>query len=158
MAFDFEKLLARFTRAVEAGDGAALAALFTPDGVYHDTFYGAFAGRAAIRDMLEGHFQRDAERFLWEMLDPVFAGGTGYARWVFSYTSAMPDSAGRRVAFEGMSRFVVADGLIAIYDEVFNAGVGLVQLGMGARRIEKILNRQADRTLEKDLVRRHLAG
>ena len=58
----FPDLLARFTGAVEAGDGAALAALFTDDGVYHDTFYGAFQGREAIRDMLEATAVED--RFL----------------------------------------------------------------------------------------------
>ena len=48
MAVDFEAVLGRFTAAVEAGDGHALASLFTPDGVYEDRFYGAKAGREAI--------------------------------------------------------------------------------------------------------------
>ena len=158
MAIDFEDLLARFTGAVEAGDGAALADVFTPDGVYHDNFYGAFEGREAIRDMLEGLFHRDAENFLWDTYDPVFDGRIGYARWIFSYSSRMSDSAGQRVVFEGMSCFTVEDGLIKIYDEVFSAGIALVQLGMAPERIEKVLGRQASRTLEKDIARDHVAG
>ena len=158
MVAEFEDLLKRFTGAVETGDGDALAAVFTADGVYHDNFYGAFQGREAIRDMLEGLFHRDAEGFLWDTFDPVFDGRIGYARWIFSYTSRMTESAGRRVVFEGMSCFTVEDGLIKSYDEVFSAGVALTQLGMAAERIQKILARQAQRTLDKDIARRHVDG
>lgn len=158
MAVDFEDLLTRFTHAVESGDGDALAAVFTPDGVYHDNFYGAFEGHDAIRDMLEGLFHRDAEKFLWDTFDPVFNGRIGYASWMFSYTSRMADSTGRRVVFEGMSCFTTEDGLIKAYDEVFSAGVALVQLGMDSGRMEKILHRQAQRTLDKATARRHIEG
>lgn len=132
MTFDFPGLLDRFTGAVEAGDGTALGARFTEDGTYVDTFYGAFTGRAAIRDMLENQFWRDAEAFSWHMRDPVCDGHQGYARWRFGYTSRLPESAGREVAFEGMSRFEFEDGLIRRYDEVFDAGMALTQLAMPA--------------------------
>ena len=98
MTFHFHELLARFTGAVEAGDGSALGALFTEGGTYTDTFYGAFTGPPAIRDMLENHFWRDADAFFWNMRDPVFDGGQGYARWRFGYTSRLPESDGREVA------------------------------------------------------------
>lgn len=158
MTNDFNGLLQRFTGAVEAGDGDALAALFTQGGVYRDTFYGAFEGHAAIADMLENHFHRDADGFLWDMRDPVFDGARGYARWVFSYTSRMTDTAGKRVVFEGMSYFDLEDGLIRVYDEVFSAGIAFAQLGMDPARSMKILGRQAAQTLEKDIARRHAAG
>ena len=82
MRFDFMDLLDRFTQAVEACDGQALAGLFAPDGVYDDTFYGAFTGRDAIADMLENRFWGDADAFLWDMYEPVFdtARNLGYAR------------------------------------------------------------------------------
>jgi hypothetical protein len=155
---EFTALLNRFTAAVETGDGAALAALFTPDGVYHDTFYGAFRGNDAIGDMLENLFYRDADRFLWDMRDPVFDGARGYARWVFSYSSRMPDSDGKRVVFEGMSCFDLEGALIRQYDEVFSAGIAFAQLGMHPDRAMKIFRRQAARTLEKEIARRHRAG
>ncbi|MGB0632445.1 MAG: nuclear transport factor 2 family protein [Alphaproteobacteria bacterium] len=144
MSENFPDLLDRFTAAVEAGDGAALAALFTADGTYDDTFYGLFRGPDAISDMLENRFWGDAEAFLWDMFEPVFDTDSqiGYARWVFSYMSVMEDSAGRRVAFEGMSQFQIRDGLIAQYREVFSAGIALAQLEMAPERIWKILNRQ----------------
>ena len=62
---DFEALVKNFCAAVEAGDGGRLAELFSEDGSYHDTFYGEFQGREAIREMLEARFYGDAERFLW---------------------------------------------------------------------------------------------
>lgn len=146
MTADFTDLLSGFTAAVEAGNGSALAALFTEDGVYHDTFYGAFTGHAAIREMLEERFWGDAEGFLWDMFEPVFdpAQNIGYARWVFSYTATLPDFAGRRVAFDGMSRFALKDGLISHYREVFSAGLAFAQLGMAPERAGKILARMVD--------------
>ena len=36
----FGDLITRMTAAVCRGDGRAAAACFTPDGVYHDGFYG----------------------------------------------------------------------------------------------------------------------
>ena len=62
----FTQLLKDFAAAVEVGDGSALAALFTEDGVYDDIFYGEFHGRDAIRGMVENIFWRDARDFLWE--------------------------------------------------------------------------------------------
>ena len=41
-----EQMLRAFCDAVEQHNGKAFAELFTEDGVYHDVFYGAFAGRA----------------------------------------------------------------------------------------------------------------
>ena len=143
MNFDFTSLLYQFTGAVEAGDGRALSDLFTLDGVYDDTFYGVFVGRAAIIDMLENRFWSDAEAFQWDMCEPVFDSGRdlGYSRWVFSYSSTMKGSSGKRVVFSGMSQFSLRDGLIVSYREVFSAGLALVQLEMAPARIDKILQR-----------------
>lgn len=157
MQIDFDRLLQRFAAAVEAGDGNALADLFTADGVYHDTFYGEFAGRPAIRAMLEERFWGDADGFRWEIADPVCDGRVGYARWLFSYTATLPEFAGRRVVFDGMSRFELEGGLIRRYDETFNAGVAFAQLGMAPARIAKILERMSQRLLARPDASRHLA-
>lgn len=155
---DFPTLLKQFGAAVEAGDGTKLGALFTEDGVYHDTFYGEFKGRAAIKEMLEQRFHRDAERFLWDFADPVSDGTLGYARWAFSYTSKMPQNAGRRVAFEGMSRLALRGGLIRHYGEVFQGGVAFVQLGVDAARMEKVFKRWSDAQLQSASLARHVKG
>jgi hypothetical protein len=57
---EFRALLERMTRAICAGDGAAAAACFPEQGIYHDAFYGEFAGRAEIAGMVCNFFHRDA--------------------------------------------------------------------------------------------------
>lgn len=154
----FPDLLEAFTAAVEAGDGAALARLFTETGVYDDTFYGAFEGRAAIQDMLENHFWRDAKAFRWDMREPVAQGAIGYANWSFSYESRLPDVEGKRIVFEGMSRYRLSpDGqLIQRYDEIFDMGVALSQTAFSPDRIHKIVDKAASRLRARHAQDRHL--
>ena len=87
----FSDLLAAFAAAVVADDGNALAALFTPDGVYRDEFFGAHRGRAAIAAMLR-RFHDTGSDYRWDFYEPACAGGTGYARFCFSYRSRLPES------------------------------------------------------------------
>ena len=148
----FARVLDRFTAAVEAGDGAALASLFTEDGVYEDGFYGASSGRAEIADMLETKFWGHAEGFRWRMLEPVCDGKHGYARYVFSYRSKLPGVVGESVVFEGMSQFTFEGELIRRYREVFETGVAMAQLGFPAERIAKGLGRRAAALREREGV------
>ena len=60
-------MLRAFCDAVEQHNGTAFAELFTEDGVYHDVFYGAFAGRAKIAEMIDDWFYRTATDFRWDM-------------------------------------------------------------------------------------------
>ena len=87
-------MLRAFCDAVEQHDGAAFAKLFTEDGVYHDVFYGAFAGRAKIAEMIDDWFYRTATDFRWDMHEPVSDGETLYARYTFSYRSLLPEAKG----------------------------------------------------------------
>ena len=148
----FARVLDRFTAAVEAGDGAALASLFTEDGVYEDGFYGASSGRAEIADMLETKFWGHAEGFRWRMLEPVRDGKHGYARYVFSYRSKLPGVVGESVVFEGMSQFTFEGELIRRYREVFETGVAMAQLRFPAERIAKGLGRRAAALREREGV------
>ena len=155
---DFPQLLRGFTAAVEAGDGTRLAGLFTEDGVYHDTFYGRFQGRAAIREMLEVRFWGDAKAFKWDAFDGVSTGDLGYCSWNFSYTSTQGDSAGKRVVAEGISRFRLRGGLIAHYDEKFDSGRALVQLDFAPERLVKLLRRWNDSLRDKPALQPHFRG
>ncbi|MFZ4758074.1 MAG: nuclear transport factor 2 family protein [Burkholderiaceae bacterium] len=139
---DFDALLSRFAQVVHAHDSAGLAALFTPDGVYDDYFFGAHAGADAIAAMLD-RFHVGGEDFCWEWIEPVHAGDIGYASYCFSYRSREPDSAGRLIVFEGMARIRLRDGLIAHYAEVFDRGVAFTQLGYPGARTVKLLERYA---------------
>jgi hypothetical protein len=139
----FADLLAEFTAAIVANDGAGLGALFTEDGVYAHEFFGAHVGRAAITAMLQ-RFHNTASDYRWDFPDPVSNGRIGYARFRFSYRSRLPESAGRPVVFEGISQFRLAEsGLIAHYGEAFDRGVALVQLGFPAERVRRVLEKAA---------------
>lgn len=153
----FEALLAAFAEAVAARDTQRFAALFTPEGCYHDGFFGAHHGRAAIAAMLD-RFHAGGERFAWQFQEPVASGSTGYARYCFSYVSKEPESAGQVIAFEGMARFALgAGGLIADYDEVFDRGVAFVQLRYAGERVVRLLERYARARRDSPRVQAHLA-
>lgn len=141
---EFARLLEKMTLAAEAADGNAFAGCFTEDGVYHDYVYGPHRGRGDIAHMLVNLFRRDAaDDYRWEMFDPVFEGSIGYAWSLSSFTSLVPQFKGQRVVIDGMSQFVVRDGLIADYRESVNGGVAMAQLGVEPERMAKILSRWA---------------
>jgi len=147
--------LRSFCNAVEAGNGAAFARLFTEDGVYHDVFYGSFAGRERIAAMLDKRFHRDAEEFRWDMHQPVFDGTTLYARYLFSFRSKLPGAQGRRAMFEGVSIMTIRDGLIAEYREVANTAPGLVDLGFAPERIARLATREGEALRDRPEAARH---
>src|SRR6195952_1118846 len=111
-------MLKSFCDAVEQRNGKAFAALFTEDGVYHDVFCGAFAGRAKIAEMIDDWFYRTAADFRWDMHSPVSDGKTLYARYTFSYRSTLPEASGARAMFEGVAIMTLHEGKIASYHEV----------------------------------------
>ena len=141
----FRALLGRMTQAICRGDGTAAAACFVADGIYHDGFYGAFHGRAAIRDMVEKHFHANARDFTWKLDDALSDGELGYARYAFSYISKIAGSEGKRVFFAGISQVKLHDGLIAHYGEIFDRGIALAQMNFAPERIAKSLARWAER-------------
>jgi hypothetical protein len=140
---EFARLLNDFTLSAESGDGARFARHFTEDGIYYDYIYGAHQGRADIAHMMQDLFHRDAADYRWEMFDPVFDGAQGYAWSLSSFTSKMERFEGRRVVIDGMSRFIVRDGLIAEYRESVNGGVAMAQLGVEPDRMTRVFERWA---------------
>lgn len=154
---DLRPMLAKFSAAVESGNGDALADLFTENGVYDDYFFGpSEPGRAGIRDML-AHFYEGGEGFKWEFFDPVASGSLGYASYRFSYTSKLPDAKGARVVFEGISRFELEDGRIRRYSEVFDRGAALAQQDFAPERLKKIALKYASRLKARPEAKWHLA-
>jgi ketosteroid isomerase-like protein len=149
-------LLKDFCGAVEARDGAGFAALFCEDGVYHDVFYGAFAGRDRIAEMIDDWFYRTATDFRWDMHDPVCDGRILYARYTFSYQSLLPEARGQRAMFEGVAIMRLRDGRIAEYSEVASTGTGFIDMNFAPERIAKILARQAGALKARPEMARHL--
>ena len=138
---EFAAFLSDFTLSAESGDGARFSRHFTEDGIYYDYIYGAHKGRTDIAHMMQGLFHRDAADYRWEMFDPVFDGIQGYAWSLSSFTSKIPQFAGQRVVIDGISRFMMRDGLIAEYRESVNGGVAMAQLGVAPDRMTKVFTR-----------------
>lgn len=139
----FASLLGRMSAAICAGDGEAAADCFTPEGVYHDGFYGEFSGRAEIARMVRELFHRDARDFAWTFSGAVSDGHTGYARYDFSYVSSIAGSEGRRVGFSGISCCELEGNLIRRYGEIFERAPVLAKLGFPDERIVKSVRRWA---------------
>jgi ketosteroid isomerase-like protein len=149
-------MLGAFCAAVEQRNGAAFADLFTEDGVYHDVFYGAFAGRERIAAMIDDWFYRTATDFRWDMHTPVSDGQTLYARYTFSYRSTLPEAKGARAMFEGVAIMTLRDGKIAGYHEVANTATGFVDMHFAPERIAKIAARQGAELKARPEMKRHL--
>lgn len=143
---DAALLINRFRSAAVAGDGTALGACFTEDGVYDDRFYGPFTGRAAIKEMLEKHFYENCRAPDWQFTAPLIDGDRAAVPYVWSYTSTLPGYDGRRVTVDGVGFFQFRDGLIARYGEIFDIGLALSQVGFDAERIAKILAKRSTQT------------
>ncbi len=139
----FQALLDKFSACVATNDGAGLAALFTPDGVYDDYFFGAHSGGADIAAML-ARFHEGGEQYRWEFYDALSDACIGYARYRFSYRSKVPGSAGKPIVFEGISVMHLQDGRIAHYAEVFDRGTAFVQLGFPAGKVARLLEKYSD--------------
>ena len=154
---DVARVLGAFSEAVARHDGRGLAAVFTPDGVYHDAFYGAFKGRDQIASLVDDWFFRTAEDFRWDMHDPVTDGRILYARYTFSYRSILPEAEGERAMFEGVAIMRLEGDLIADYREVANTGPAFVDLKFAPERIAKLLKRQGDELKARAEMAHHLA-
>jgi limonene-1,2-epoxide hydrolase len=152
---DFATLLQQFAAAVVANHGAALARLFTDDGVYEDGFFGAHKGHAEIARML-ARFHATGTDYRWDFFDPLCDGRIGYARWRFSYASKMPGAEGKPVLFEGTSLFEFRGERIAHYSEAFDRGVALVQQDFPAERLKKILVKTVQAQSARPECREHL--
>ena len=150
-------MLRAFCDAVEQRNGKAFAALFTEDGVYHDVFYGAFAGREKIATLIDDWFYRTAEDFRWDMHAPVSDGETLYARYTFSYRSTLPEAKGARAMFEGVAIMELRDGAITSYREVANTAPAFVDMNFAPERIVKIAAKQGAELKRRPEMRRHLA-
>jgi uncharacterized protein (TIGR02246 family) len=153
---DVEAMLRDFCDAVARRDGKAFAALFTQDGVYHDVFYGEFAGRERIAQMIDDWFYRTATDFRWRMHDPISDGATLYARYTFSYRSKLPEANGARVMFEGVAIMTLREGRIASYREVANTIPAFVAMNFAPERIVKLAARQDNELRARDEMKVHL--
>ncbi|MFY0610663.1 MAG: nuclear transport factor 2 family protein [Hyphomicrobiaceae bacterium] len=151
----FEARIKEMVAAVERGNAAGVRACFTPDGIYHDVFYGDFQGDGIV-DMIANYFYRDASDFRWDIYDAVEQNGIGYARYVFSYLPKTESAAPGRTIFEGTAICRMQNGLIADYREIANAAVGLHGMGFNPERLAKFIGKQGAELKARDEAARHL--
>lgn len=151
---DFKALLNRFVQALEQEDAAAFTACFTPDAVYDDVFYGAHRTRAGIEAMIKELWLTEGTDYRWEMFDPVYTHGIGYAHWTFSFTSRKRDN--RRAVMTGASRFAIQGGLIREYREWCYDAAALAELGVPAEALMKRLAKFEKRMCAQADPVRHL--
>jgi steroid delta-isomerase-like uncharacterized protein len=135
-------IVREFERAFNRQDVGALVGCFTPDGSYHDTFFGEHAGADTLRAMFERMF-REGRDYAWTMETVVETDAGAASEWTFGYTvtEAIPRSAGRAVRFRGMSFFEKRDGKISAYRESFDMGAALLQLGFSPEATAKTIRR-----------------
>jgi ketosteroid isomerase-like protein len=155
---DWQAMLDGLCRAAEACDGKAFASYFTEDGVYHDDFYGAFAGRERLASLVTDWLHKDARNLRWDMVEPVSDGRHLYARYIFSYDSTLPEARGARAMFEAVSIMSLRDGKIADYREVISGGTAFVDMHFHPERIFKIFERKAAALKARPEAQRHLQG
>ena len=146
----FEKVTQKLTQSVCNNDAESLANLFAAQGTYHDYIYGSFRGKENIKLMLNNYFHRDAKNLYWEMSDHVFRDDIGYAKYVFTFTSKVPDYLGKKVVISGISFFRLKFNSIVEYSESVNGGIAMVQLGVKPAKMEKVFLKWFKHSLEND--------
>ena len=146
----FEKVTKDLTQSVCNNDGDGIANLFVDQGVYHDYIYGSFKGRKNIKSMLNNYFHRDAKNFTWEMSDHVFKENIGYAKYMFTFTSKIPEYLGKKVVVSGISFFRFKFNSIVEYSEVVNGGIAMIQLGVKAEKMQKVFLKWFKRSLKEN--------
>ena len=151
----FKNVTHELTQSVCDNDGENLANLFADDGVYHDYIYGSFKGKKNIKLMLNDYFHRDAKNFFWKMSDHIFREDIGYAKYMFTFTSKIPEYLGKKVVVSGISFFRFKLDSIVEYSEAVNGGIAMVQLGVKPEKMQKVFLKWFKRSLEDDLKLRN---
>ena len=113
-------IVREFERAFNRRDVSVLVACFTPDGTYHDTFFGGHAGADQLRAMFERMF-REGRDYAWTMETVVETDECAAAEWTFAYEKR--------------------GGRIAAYRESFDMGAALLQLGFSPEATVKTIRR-----------------
>ena len=109
------ELIARFYAALNAKDGAAMAASYAPDGTFEDPAFGRLNAdeAGAMWRMLTSR----AGDLTVEVSEITADDRTGSAHWVAHYTFTQT---GRRVVNDIHASFRFADGLIVEHEDRFD--------------------------------------
>jgi len=137
-------IVERFVEAFNGRDVEGLLGCFTDDATYADLLLGeTAAGRDGLRALFE-RMMRESGEVEWTIERVAASAELEMAEWRFRIviSDAIPRSAGRTLSLRGASVFEVRDGRCCAYREYFDRGVGLVQLGLEAAPLHRVLSRQ----------------
>ncbi len=87
-------IVREFERAFNRQDVAALVACFSPDGSYHDTFFGGHSGPDGLRGMFERMF-REGRDYRWTMETVVETDAGAAAEWASAAAGLQPGGDGQ---------------------------------------------------------------
>jgi ketosteroid isomerase-like protein len=133
--------------ALDRHDGEAMAALYAPEGRFHDPAFGELTGEEAgdMWRMLTGR----SEDLSVDLADHDADGDTGTAHWIATYTF----STGRPVVNDIRARFRFRDGLIVEHDDSFSfirwarQALGPAGIVLGVYPMRLLVRRKARRDL-----------
>jgi uncharacterized protein len=129
--------------ALDRHDGDAMAALYAPEGRFHDPAFGELTGEEAgdMWRMLTGR----SKDLSVELAEHDADGDTGTAHWIATYTF----STARPVVNDIRARFRFRDGLIVEHDDSFSfsrwarQALGPAGLVLGLYPIRLLVRRRA---------------
>ena len=134
---DFRSINQTMTNSIVEGDGSRAASILPKTVMMF--FWCVCACDSRSR---ENYFHKDAKSRMG-ICETSSNGHTGFARYIFSYDSKMPESLGKRAIFEGVAIWSDS-GAISSYREVANVYTGLLMLGFHSDRLSKIAGRQVE--------------
>ena len=144
---DNEAVIRTLYDALDRHDGDAMAALYAPEGRFHDPAFGELTGEEAgdMWRMLTGR----SEDLSVELAEHDADGDTGTAHWIATYTF----STGRPVVNDIRARFRFRDGLITEHDDSFSfsrwarQALGPAGVVLGLYPMRLLVRRKARRDL-----------
>jgi ketosteroid isomerase-like protein len=144
---DNEAVIRTLYDALDRHDGDAMAALYAPEGRFHDPAFGELTGEEAgdMWRMLTGR----SKDLSVELAEHDADGDTGTAHWIATYTF----STGRPVVNDIRARFRFRDGLITEHDDSFSfsrwarQALGPAGIVLGLYPMRLLVRRKARRDL-----------
>lgn len=152
----FETITGKFAASIVANDAVGLASLFAPEGIYDDGFFGPHVGLTEIAKLMR-RFHESGSDFRWEFFDHLSNEECGYARFRWSYRSAVPGTGGHPAVIEGVGFFKFQDGLIRHYSETLDRGMVLAHHNFPAEQIKNVLQMLAENQNARPECQEHLA-
>ncbi len=133
----------RFARAFNSRDVERVLEVFTPDAVYHDLFYGRFAGHPGLRELF-ARMYAEGTAHEWTMTQVAQSQTCTIGEWRFAFTlsDAVARGAGRTLRFTGVSVFDTREGRCHTYREYFDRTAALLAIGIAPASVAGIVARR----------------